>query len=579
MGFAMGELVLDNLSYSWPLFAVISLALLLVLHKVSTSTDVPYILGLPEIPGGLPIVGHLKSLGDDHATVCERWWRKYDFPTFQIRLGRTRAIVVNSFDDASRMLIKHQSATVDRPMLYTFHNLISSTQGFTIGTSPWSDSCKKKRTTVGKLLSRPSIKAYLPMFDLESYCVIRDLFHDSKRGTVEIYPRPYFQRYSLNTGLTLCYGVRMDTIADDLLKEIQDVGTEIELLRSASENFQDYVPLLRWLPNNAKKKRAKELRGRRDGYLEQLMSRTRDMVEKGIDNSCVASAIYKEKEDKLTEVELNSVCLSLISGGFSTLAGTLTSCIGSLSTSEGQKWQDRAFEDIKRHYPSIENAWAECFKEDRVSCINAIIHEATRYYTISAMNLPRKTVTDINWNGARIPAKTMVLVNLQAANHGKSSDLPFFPSLPSLTSSPPIFADVDYFGPTAPHFDPSRYLSSLTPPSPLPPRPPSSPSTTTSALPNPLHFSFGAGSRACSGQIIAHRLMHAALVRLLSVFRIEASESQPPTTDYVEYNSAKSSLVAIPRPFRVRLVVRDETVLERCLGEARKRTRELYAEG
>jgi phenylacetate 2-hydroxylase len=31
---------------------------------------------------------------------------------------------------------------IDRPTLYTFHGVISSTQGFTIGSSPWDDSCK-----------------------------------------------------------------------------------------------------------------------------------------------------------------------------------------------------------------------------------------------------------------------------------------------------------------------------------------------------------------------------------------------------------------------------------------------------
>jgi cytochrome P450 len=41
-----------------------------------------------------------------------------------------------------------------------------------------------------------------------------------------------------------------------------------------------------------------------------------------------------------------------------------------------------------------------------------------RYYTVSAMSLPRKTVTEVNWDGAIIPAKTMVLINAQAGNHG-----------------------------------------------------------------------------------------------------------------------------------------------------------------
>lgn len=36
------------------------------------------------------------------------------------------------------------------------------------------------------------------------------------------------------------------------------------------------------------------------------------------------------------------------------------------------------------------------------------------------MSLPRKTVTEVNWNGAIIPPKTMILVNAQAGNHGES---------------------------------------------------------------------------------------------------------------------------------------------------------------
>jgi phenylacetate 2-hydroxylase len=47
-----------------------------------------------------------------------------------------------------------------------------------------------------------------------------------------------------------------------------------------------------------------------------------------------------------------------------------------------------------------------------------MIKEAARYDTVSAMSLPRKTVTEVVWDGARIPAKTMVLINAQAANHG-----------------------------------------------------------------------------------------------------------------------------------------------------------------
>lgn len=367
----------------------------------------------------MPVFGHLLKLGEDHATTCEKWWRQYDQSVFQIKLGNTRAVVVNSFDDCKKMLLGNQNAVIDRPKLYTFHGVISSTQGFTIGSSPWDESCKKKRKAAGTALGRPALRNYFPMLDLESYCIMRDLKHDSRDGELEIDVRPYIQRFALNTTLTLCYGIRMDAVYDELLREILEVGSAISLLRSASENLQDYVPFLRYLPNNEKNARSKDLRGRRDAYLNLLLDKVRDMIKRGVDKPCIAAAILKDEESKLTGVEVSSICLSLVSGGFETIPGTLTSCIGSLCTPEGQAWQDRAYEDIKRHYPDVRDAWAASYAEEKIPYINAIVKEAARYYTVSAMSLPRKTVTEVNWNGAIIPPKTMILINAQAGNHGE----------------------------------------------------------------------------------------------------------------------------------------------------------------
>ncbi|KAI1880367.1 hypothetical protein JX265_001988 [Neoarthrinium moseri] len=524
---------------------VIAIAAVLItatIYHVAFATDIPYIKGLPEIPGASPIFGHLLKLGEDHATVCEKWWRQYNQSVFQIKLGNTRAVVVNSFEDCKKMLLGNQNAVIDRPKLYTFHGVISSTQGFTIGSSPWDESCRKKRKAAGTALGRPALRNYHPMFDLESYCILRDIHKDSRNGELELDVRPYIQRYALNTTLTLCYGIRMDAVYDDLLREILHVGSAISLLRSASENLQDYVPILRYMPNNEKNARSKELRDRRDKYLDHLLNKVRDMIKEGTDKPCISAAILKDQETKLTGVEVSSICLSLVSGGFETIPGTLTSCIGSLSTPEGQIWQDRAYEDIKRHYPDIRNAWQQSFTEEKVPYVNAIIKEAGRYYTVSAMSLPRKTVTEVNWNGAIIPPKTMILINAQAGNH-----------------------DTDHFGKDGGKFDPERWLSSVEPPM----------EAEIQGLP---HLSFGTGSRACSGQYIASRLLNAALIRLLSSYKIVASETEPPNTDYVDYNQFKTALVAIPREFKVKLIPRDEAMMTECLHQANERTKDHYKE-
>ena len=158
------------------------------------------------------------------------------------------------------------------------------------------------------------------------------------------------------------------------------------------------------------------------------------------------------------------------------------------------------------------------------------------------MSLPRKAYQDIDWNGARIPKGTMILINAQASNHS-----------------------VEHFGPDAGKFNPERWLSSLDPPEEVP-------------LSGIQHFSFGAGSRACSGQFIASRLLYTALVRLICSFKIVASETEPPNTDYVDYNQFKSALVAIPRDFKVKLIPRDQEVTASCMKQAEYRTRDAYVQ-
>lgn len=262
------------------------------------------------------------------------------------------------------------------------------------------------------------MKNYHKMFDLESYCIVRDLFRDTKNGALEASFRPYIQRYALNTTLTLCYGIRMDEVYDNLLREILHVGSAISLLRSASENYQDYIPILRYLPNNEKNARSKELRERRDKYLNELLNKVRAMIKNGTEKPCISAAILKDEETRLTGVEVSSICLSLVSGGFETIPGTLTSCIGSLCTAQGIKYQDRAYKEIRKRCPDIAAAWANDFEKEDVPYLNAIVKEAGRYYTVSNMSLPRKTMSDVRWGDAVIPKNTMVLINAQAGNHG-----------------------------------------------------------------------------------------------------------------------------------------------------------------
>lgn len=183
-------------------------------------------------------------------------------------------------------------------MFHTFHSLVSSSQGFTIGTSPWDESCKRRRKAAATALNRPATQSYMPILDLESTVSIKELLEDCKGGTQPVDPNAYVARFALNTSLTLNYGYRIDgSIDSELLKEVTHVEREISNFRSTSNNWQDYVPLLRlWGAQNSS---AQEYRVRRDKYLTDMLDHLKGEIAKGTDKPCITGNILKDPDAKL----------------------------------------------------------------------------------------------------------------------------------------------------------------------------------------------------------------------------------------------------------------------------------------
>jgi phenylacetate 2-hydroxylase len=140
----------------------------------------------------------------------------------------------------------------------------------------------------------------MPILDLESTASIKELLEDSQGGTNDIDPTPYFARFALNTSLTLNYGFRISgDVNSELLKEITVVEREISNFRSTSNNWQDYVPLLRlFAKQNAS---AEEFRVRRDKYLTDMLDDLKRRIANGTDKPCITGNVLKDPEAKLNE--------------------------------------------------------------------------------------------------------------------------------------------------------------------------------------------------------------------------------------------------------------------------------------
>jgi phenylacetate 2-hydroxylase len=140
----------------------------------------------------------------------------------------------------------------------------------------------------------------MPIIDLECNDSIKELIADSQNGEVDIDPKPYFQRFALNTSLTLNYGFRLDGEAEkELLEEIFHVEREVSNFRSTSNNWQDYIPLLRLWPST--NSAAGEYRVRREKYMNLLLDKLREKISMGEDKPCITGNILKDPEANLND--------------------------------------------------------------------------------------------------------------------------------------------------------------------------------------------------------------------------------------------------------------------------------------
>ncbi|KAL2841851.1 cytochrome P450 phenylacetate 2-hydroxylase [Aspergillus pseudoustus] len=509
----------------------LSTAGLVALVIYANQTDIPRIKGIPEIPA-VPFFGNLLHLGQEHALNTLKLSKKYG-PVFQARLGNKRVIVSTTFDSVKYFWITHQSSLISRPTLHTFHKVVSASQGLTIGTSPWDESCKRRRKAAATALNRPAVQTYMPIIDLESCAAIKDIFQSistqplSKEADID--PTPFFQRFALNTSLALSYGIRIDDrIDNELLREVITVERAISTLRSTSNNWQDYIPLLRLF--SSRNDTARDVRQRRDRYLSRFLSMLKERIDQGIDKPCITGSVLKDPEAKLSEAEVKSICVTMIAGGLDTVPGNIVLGIAYLSSPHGQDIQRKAYNLIQQHYPDGD-AWEKCVLEEKIDYISAFVKETLRFWTVLPMCLPRVSIRDIPYEQSTIPAGTTFLMNAWAANYDNSH----------------------FDQPTS--FIPERFMKS-------------------EQGTGIQHYSYGAGSRMCPGFHLANRELYAVFTRLICSFEIMATDDPAdlPVLDALECNSVKTSLTTEPKKFKVRFRARDSTLLERCIRKSEKRT-------
>lgn len=115
-------------------------------------------------PKGLPVVGSLPWLwGKVHAEQYRLWSQTYG-DVFQVQLGERTAVVVNSASAARALFLGQREATNSRPLFHVLHGKVQGGSPITsIGTSPWNDSCKKRRKVGATAMNKVAVESYQPV--------------------------------------------------------------------------------------------------------------------------------------------------------------------------------------------------------------------------------------------------------------------------------------------------------------------------------------------------------------------------------------------------------------------------------
>ncbi|KAK6225401.1 hypothetical protein QIS74_01448 [Colletotrichum tabaci] len=305
-----------------------------------------------------------------------------------------------------------------RPTFYVFHSKVSKAVT-SIGTSPWDDSCKRRRKLAAGALNRPRVESYAPILNLEAREFLKDLYSLCHDGSVEIDFRPAVRRFALNLSLTLNYGTRVSNVKsledDPLLAEIIYVESEISKFRDTGKNYANYIPLLRyWEPvadlmglGSTPTNHAADIGRRRLEYNDVLLTRLKEEVARGEDKPCIQGAVLKDPESAtLTREELISVSLSMMAGADSnqpTLAWAI------LLLAHRPDIQEKAFAAIEN--AGVLKQASNNYASTKVDYVDALTKEISRYFVVLKLALPKATYTDVTWGAAIIPANTLVFLN------------------------------------------------------------------------------------------------------------------------------------------------------------------------
>lgn len=275
---------------------------------------------------------------------------------------------------------------------------------------------------------------------------------------------------------------------------------------ATATNLADYIPWLRFLPNNGVKEAVRQSEVA-SSVINSLIDAARNRP--GLDLSAPACLVEvmlaQEESGEITDIMTRRLCMDLLIAGTDTSAQTVNWFL--LIMANRPEIQAKVHAELDQVIG--QDALPTVDDRTRLPYTFACLAESMRYRTIGPLGVPHKASQDTEIGGYRIPAGAQVLGNVYSIHH-----------------------DPRYWD--SPHeFIPERFL-------------PQADGAMPAAFASPSYIPFGTGHRRCPGRRFAETTVWLHITRMLHKLRLETPDGAALPEDEV------FGLAISPRPYSLR---------------------------
>ena len=461
---------------------------------------------LPPGPRGLPVFGSLLEIRNDTHQAIDRLVKRYG-DICLLRFGSVPTVII------SEPALLHDAfgkAELADRWVSEIMDTLSGQKDLVL--APYGDHWRQmQRFANRELLSARNIEN---VRELHIQHVVDNLVGQmaemGDRGEF-VSPPPMTARSNSTLMFRSIFGQRENATSEfmEQREALLDYITWIFSSATAT-NLADYIPWLRFLPNNAVKEatRQAEIGGT---IIRSLVedARNRPGLDLSAPSSLVEVMLARVEAGEITEEMTWDLCMDLLIAGTDTSAQTVNWFL--LLMANNPEIQARAHEELDRvigrdSLPTVDD-------RTRLPFVFACLAESMRYRTIGPLGLPHKASEDTEIGGYLIPAGTQVLGNIYSIHHD-----------PRYWDSPE-------------EYRPERFL-------------PQEDGSMSPAMTSPAYLPFGTGHRRCPGRRFAETTVWLHITRMLHRLRFETPDGNPITEDEA------FGLAISPKPYSLKVTRR-----------------------